>query len=114
MGETSRTSFWFMNRVETVVFVSEPQVAIKIIQRERLHSEDNFKEELKVARKLQHPNIVLLLASYQDCWTSAEQTWWVPTRERCFLLWLRFLPEIGMLIICSYLLFFYVFLYLRS
>lgn len=42
------------------------EVAIKIIQRERLHSEDNFKEELKVARKLQHPNIVLLHASYQD------------------------------------------------
>ena len=41
-------------------------MAIKIIKRERLHSEDNFKEELKVARKLQHPNIVLLHASYQD------------------------------------------------
>lgn len=42
------------------------EVAIKIIKRERLHSEDNFKEELKVARRLQHPNIVLLHASYQD------------------------------------------------
>eukprot|EP00435_Cladocopium_sp_Y103_P070474 s503_g35.t1 len=45
---------------------SGKEVAIKIIKRERLHSEDNFKEELKVARKLQHPNIVLLHASYQD------------------------------------------------
>ena len=42
------------------------EVAIKIIKRERLHSEDNFQEELKVARKLRHPNIVMLHASYQD------------------------------------------------
>ena len=27
-------------------------VAIKMIKRERLHSEDNFQEELKVARRL--------------------------------------------------------------
>eukprot|EP00438_Fugacium_kawagutii_P006026 Skav206684 [mRNA] locus=scaffold1895:284835:286433:+ [translate_table: standard] len=33
------------------------EVAIKIIKRERLHSEENFQEELKVARKLAHPNI---------------------------------------------------------
>lgn len=42
------------------------EVAIKIIKRERLHSEENFQEELKVARKLAHPNIVRLHASYQD------------------------------------------------
>ena len=41
------------------------EVAIKIIKRERLHSEDNFQEELKVARKLAHPNIVRLHASYK-------------------------------------------------
>jgi len=41
-------------------------VAIKIIKRERLHSEDTFQEELKVARKLAHPNIVRLHASYKD------------------------------------------------
>lgn len=40
-------------------------VAIKIIKRERLHSEDSFQEELKVARKLAHPNIVRLHASYK-------------------------------------------------
>lgn len=45
---------------------NQKAVAIKIIARERLHSEDNFQDELKVARKLAHPNIVRLHASYQD------------------------------------------------
>ena len=45
------------------------EVAIKIILRERLHSEDNFQDELKVARKLAHPNIVRLYASYEDLQT---------------------------------------------
>ena len=31
---------------------NKSQVAIKMIKRERLHSEDNFQEELKVARRL--------------------------------------------------------------
>ncbi|CAJ1406901.1 unnamed protein product [Effrenium voratum] len=41
-------------------------VAVKIIPRGRLHSEETFQDELRVARRLTHPNIVKLYASYED------------------------------------------------
>ncbi|CAJ1337912.1 unnamed protein product [Effrenium voratum] len=45
---------------------SSEVVAVKIIPRERLHSDQSFMKELKVARKLSHPNIVRLHASYES------------------------------------------------